>query len=197
MKGQQCQRLLWFADRKQLPESSLMEQHRFSQGPIFEKYVKQLYPKGVELGNLEFNENIEKTKELIKEKELIFEAGFKVDELLYIGDLDPSGEDMVRDIQARLNMLGSNVDVKKIALKIEQVQFYNPPPNPTKKTDPRSREFIEKYGASSWEVDALRPEVLNKLLIDEIEKYVDMDLMNQIIDEEMGEKEELMNKIKG
>ena len=61
MKGEQCQRLLWFADRKQLPESSLMEQHRFSQGPIFEKYVKQLYPKGTELGDLDFNIRINRS----------------------------------------------------------------------------------------------------------------------------------------
>jgi len=93
MKGQQCQRLLWFTDRKQLPESSLMEQHRFSQGPIFEKYVKQLYPNGIELGDLEFNENIEKTKELIQKKKLIFEAGFKVDELFIRADiLEPNGD---------------------------------------------------------------------------------------------------------
>jgi len=92
MKGQQCQRLLWFADRKKLPESSLMEQHRFSQGPIFEKYVKQLYPKGIELGDLEFNENIEKTKELVRKKKLIFEAGFKVEELFIRADIfEPNG----------------------------------------------------------------------------------------------------------
>jgi len=93
MKGEQCQRLLWFADRKQLPESSLMEQHRFSQGPVFEKYVKQLYPKGTELGDLDFNENIEKTKELVKGKKLIFEAGFKVEELFIRADiLEPNGD---------------------------------------------------------------------------------------------------------
>ena len=93
MKGQQCQRLLWFADRKKLPESSLMEQHRFSQGPIFEKYVKQLYPNGVELGDLEFNENIEKTNELVKEKKLIFEAGFKFEDFFVRTDiLEPNGD---------------------------------------------------------------------------------------------------------
>lgn len=93
MKGQQCQRLLWFADRKKLPEPSLMEQHRFNQGSIFEKYIKQLYPNGVELGDLEFNENIERTKELVKEKRVIFEAGFSVEELFIRADiLEPNGD---------------------------------------------------------------------------------------------------------
>jgi hypothetical protein len=93
MKGEQCQRLLWFADRKKLPESSLMEQHRFNQGPIFEKYVKQLYPKSVELGDLKFNENIKKTKEMVNKKKLIFEAGFKVDELFIRADILESNGD--------------------------------------------------------------------------------------------------------
>ncbi len=93
MNGEQCQRLLWFADRKQLPETSLMDKHRFEQGPIFEEHVKKLYPEGIELGDLEFSENIEKTKALIKEKKTIFEAGFKIKELFVRADiLEPNGD---------------------------------------------------------------------------------------------------------
>jgi hypothetical protein len=92
-KGLQCQRLLWFADRKRLPEVDLMQQHRFDQGPIFEEYVKKLYPQGVELGDLDFNENIKQTQDLIKDKKMIFEAGFKVDELFIRADiLEPNGD---------------------------------------------------------------------------------------------------------
>lgn len=52
--------------------------------------------------------------------------------LFYLGDHDPSGEDMVRDIQDRLTMFGANVKVRKLALTMAQVQQYNPPPNPAK-----------------------------------------------------------------
>ncbi|MFC1696877.1 DUF2779 domain-containing protein [Nanoarchaeota archaeon] len=91
MKGEQCLRLLWLAHKKQLPEISLADQHRFDQGGIFEKHVKVLYPKGIELGNLEFNENIEKTKELIKKKKIIFEAGILYKDLFIRADiLEPS-----------------------------------------------------------------------------------------------------------
>ena len=41
MNGLQCRRLLWFADRKQLPEISLSDEHKFSQGHEFEEYVKK------------------------------------------------------------------------------------------------------------------------------------------------------------
>jgi hypothetical protein len=91
-KGLQCPRLLWYADRKKLPESDLMQKHRYAQGPIFEEYAKKLYS-GIELGDLDFNENIEKTKELVEEKKTIFEAGFKVDDFFIRADiLEPNGD---------------------------------------------------------------------------------------------------------
>ncbi len=49
--------------------------------------------------------------------------------LFYLGDHDPSGEDMVRDVQERLATFGADVDVQKIALTMEQVKRYRPPPN--------------------------------------------------------------------
>jgi hypothetical protein len=109
--------------------------------------------------------------------------------LLYLGDHDPSGEDMVRDIQDRLDMFGANVSVHKIALTMEQVEQYNPPPNPTKLTDTRSPAYIEKHGNQSWEVDALPPDVMHQIVEDSILEYVDMDLMNAVkVQEELDKK---------
>lgn len=73
MTGLQCKRLMWFADRKQLPKISLSGEHKFSQGHEFEEYVKKLYPDGINLDGLEFKENIKKTQELVKEKKIILE----------------------------------------------------------------------------------------------------------------------------
>jgi hypothetical protein len=111
--------------------------------------------------------------------------------ILYLGDYDPSGLDMIRDIKERIIEFqegyndGTWVEemqfsIEPIALTRKQIEQYNPPPNPAKVTDPRAKNFIEKYGNTSWEVDALRPEVLNNLLRDAIlgnideEKYLDM-----------------------
>lgn len=124
------------------------------------------------------------------------EQGGKICVLLYLGDLDPSGEDMVRDISMRLYQFNVNVFVRKIGLTIEQVQLYDPPPNPAKKTDPRSKEFISKYGSSSWEVDALRPDDLNHLIKSEIQKFLDETKMKQIIQEEDAEKKLLIDATK-
>ena len=87
MNGLQCSRLLWFADRKLLPEITLFDEHKFSQGHDFEEYVKKLFPSGVDLNGLEFKENLEKTKELVEQGKTIFEAGFKVDGLFIRADL--------------------------------------------------------------------------------------------------------------
>lgn len=100
--------------------------------------------------------------------------------LLYLGDHDPSGEDMVRDIGARLSMFGIEVDVRKLALTIDQVHEYDPPPNPAKMTDPRAEEYVDKHGATSWEVDALRPDVLDQLIRDSLESVIDMAAMDKV-----------------
>ncbi len=93
LNGLQCPRLLWFADRKQLPEISLFDEHKFSQGHEFEEYVKRLYQEGVDLDGLRFQDNIDKTQELVKEKKTIFEAGFRVGDLFVRSDLIIPNED--------------------------------------------------------------------------------------------------------
>ena len=49
MNGEQCTKLLWYAQRKELPELTLSDKHKFAQGREFEKYVKKLFPDGVDL----------------------------------------------------------------------------------------------------------------------------------------------------
>lgn len=108
--------------------------------------------------------------------------------LLYLGDFDPSGEDMVRDIAERLEMFGATVLVNKIALTMPQIKQYNPPPNPAKMTDPRAVAFVAQHGSSSWEVDALPPNVLQGLIRNELNKYVDQDKMDEVKDREEDDR---------
>jgi hypothetical protein len=100
--------------------------------------------------------------------------------LLYLGDLDPSGEDMVRDVHDRLAMFGADVEVEKLALNMDQVNTHKPPPNPAKLSDSRAKAFVKKFGASSWEVDALPPMLLRTIISDAIESHLDMDLMEEV-----------------
>ena len=93
--------------------------------------------------------------------------------ILHLGDHDPSGKDMTRDIMDRLAMFGADVDVKRIALNFDQIEEYSPPPNPTKLTDSRASSYIDSYGYECWELDALEPKVLTNLIKSEVASLTD------------------------
>lgn len=84
--------------------------------------------------------------------------------VLHFGDHDPSGIDMTRDITERLALFGAPLDVRRLALNMDQVTEYQPPPNPAKETDSRFAGYIQTYGDESWELDALEPDVLANLV---------------------------------
>ena len=112
--------------------------------------------------------------------------------VLYLGDLDPSGEDMVRDIDDRLNdLFGVPVRVIKLGITPEQVLQYNPPPNPAKMTDSRAAKFVDRHGAQSYEVDALPPDVLTALIETAIDDYEDSALMGVWLEKEERHKKML------
>lgn len=119
--------------------------------------------------------------------------------VLYLGDHDPSGEDMVRDISERLNMFKSNglpkIIVEKIALTMTQIEKYNPPPNPAKKTDVRFKKYAEKHGTESWEVDALPPNILQQIIRNRIEQLVDRARMDNVIAQENVEKSAMQDLV--
>lgn len=112
-------------------------------------------------------------------------SGADAIKVIYIGDFDPSGQDMIRDIYDRIGEFNESRDygyeeaydfeIIPIALTLEQIRQYNPPPNPAKITDPRAKDYITKYGPTSWEVDALPPEVLNTIVTEAINHIIDLD----------------------
>lgn len=118
--------------------------------------------------------------------------------IIYLGDHDPSGLDMIRDIRERLATFQiDNLTVNQIALTNTQIKKYNPPPNPAKENDPRAKWYIEKFGHVSWELDALKPQVLSTLLESEIRKLLDLELYDEIIQEENQEKRRLEEFVEG
>jgi Arc/MetJ-type ribon-helix-helix transcriptional regulator len=98
--------------------------------------------------------------------------------ILHFGDHDPSGIDMTRDVEDRLGMFmeGEIIEVNRLALNMDQVRKYKPPPNPAKMSDSRSHGpagYIAKFGRSSWELDALNPPVLHALVRDAVRELID------------------------
>lgn len=98
--------------------------------------------------------------------------------IIHLGDHDPSGMDMTRDIIERLEMFtvekeGEAFHVIRAALNPDQVAQYNPPPNPAKLTDSRINGYAQEFGYSSWELDALEPAILNGVITRIIHTYRD------------------------
>ncbi len=101
--------------------------------------------------------------------------------VFYLGDHDPSGEDMVRDIRERFATFGlDDIDVRKLALTTAQVRQYKPPPNPAKVDDPRASSYIAQFGPTSWEVDALPPRTLRDIIVREFRGVIDQKLLDLI-----------------
>lgn len=157
--------------------------------------------------------------------------------ILHLGDHDPSGIDMTRDIKDRLelfvtgdagrrlgwhpplderdaeatiddlcdefndqlgedqepayDLMGDLLEVRRIALNMDQVREWAPPPNPAKMTDSRAGDYVDRFGRQSWELDALPPETLHNLISNHIAGTVDMDRYEARLAEQEREREVL------
>jgi hypothetical protein len=93
--------------------------------------------------------------------------------IFHFGDHDPSGRDMTRDIVDRLELFMGGLEVKRLALNMDQVSQYNPPPNPAKTTDSRYQAYIAEFGDESWELDALEPAVIAALIRESVTALIE------------------------
>lgn len=146
--------------------------------------------------------------------------------ILYLGDHDPSGMDMARDIYARLEeffvghqrahaiengweeeeadntmvmwseQFSEHFKIERIGLNMDQIRAYRPPPNPAKITDPRAQQYIREFGPTSWEVDALKPEVLHELVQNAIKKLINQSRYKESVAQEQRERELLQSLVK-
>jgi len=112
--------------------------------------------------------------------------------VFHLGDHDPSGVDMTRDNQERLNLFsGEFVKVERLALNMSQIGKYKPPPNPAKESDSRADGYIEKFGDSSWELDALDPKVIDRMISKAIEELIDPEEWEETMAREKRQREML------
>ena len=110
--------------------------------------------------------------------------------IFHLGDHDPSGLDMTRDIRERLTLyceVESSLavpEIRRIALNMDQVRAHNPPPNPAKMSDARASDYVAEYGDESWELDALDPATLSRLVTDAVMAERDDELWEIAVERE-------------
>lgn len=105
--------------------------------------------------------------------------------ILHLGDHDPSGIDMTRDIEDRMKLFlahygcSQQFTIQRLALNMAQVKKYKPPENPAKVTDSRFVGYEAEFGDKSWELDALEPRIIDKLIDDAVREHTDIELWEE------------------
>ncbi len=113
--------------------------------------------------------------------------------IIHLGDHDPSGIDMSRDIYERLRQtFMADCEFERVALTMEQVEEYQPPPNPMKVRDPRAKTYVAKFGDESWELDALQPSKFRELIEHQLGRIRDQKLW----DADLKEKAKVKGQLK-
>jgi hypothetical protein len=113
--------------------------------------------------------------------------------VFHLGDHDPSGVDMTRDNRERLeSFAGVPVQVVRLALNMDQIERYRPPPNYVKPKDARTPDYIQRFGVDTcWELDALAPPVLIELIRDAVSRVRDEKLWDEALKREADDKDAL------
>lgn len=120
----------------------------------------------------------------------------KMPVVIHLGDHDPSGLDMTRDIVDRLELFAEvGIKVERVALNRDQVDLYKPPPNFAKMTDSRVGGYLKIHGKQSWELDALDPKVLVDIIRETILSYRDDGLWDEKVAEENAGRDRLRQMI--
>lgn len=136
----------------------------------------------------------------------LFEAGRRMLErisdgkeihVVYLGDHDPSGIDMSRDVEERLRLfsevddLDGHLELHRVALNFEQIKRLRPPENPAKMTDSRAASYVSRFGRSSWELDAIEPRALATLVRNQVKALRDEDEWSKAVSREKAMRDEI------
>lgn len=115
--------------------------------------------------------------------------------LLYAGDWDPSGEDIVRDFVERTDCWDH---VIRVGLTADQLAEYDLPEMPGKKTDSRAAGFIERHGRlAQVEIDALDPRDLRRLFEEALAPFWDKSAYQAVLEDEARQRDKLTEFAEG
>jgi hypothetical protein len=113
--------------------------------------------------------------------------------LYYLGDHDPSGEDITRAVREGIEEFAPDAEIyfERIAVTQQQINEMNLPTRPTKTSDTRHKNF----DGESVEVDAIPPSDLREMVEECIEFHVDADALERTKRIERAERE-MMKEIR-
>lgn len=118
--GLQCPRLIWIQinEPEKIPEIDSVTQHVFDQGHLVGELAKKLFPEGIDVPQDNFMGNIDMTKELLKERKALFEAGIRAGELYSRVDiLSPAGEEGWDIVEVKSSTSVKDVHINDVAFQ--------------------------------------------------------------------------------
>lgn len=102
--------------------------------------------------------------------------------VFYLGDHDPSGQEIERDLYDRILAYGSGYfDLQRLAIHKADIKAFNLPPLRIKDRDMRASKFRAKHGDECVELDALPPDELRRRIQDAVSDLQDLDLWDRAI----------------
>jgi hypothetical protein len=116
--------------------------------------------------------------------------------VLYFGDFDPSGEDMVRSLRERLEFFDCVPELVKVALTREDIEHYALPPDFTKQTDSRRAAFVAEHGDIAVELDALPIDVLRTRLAEAVQERMNRRAWRAVRRREVRERKQLQTVLR-
>jgi len=113
--------------------------------------------------------------------------------IYYFGDYDPSGVDISRKVEEGLREYASDTIIyfDRVAVTPQQIQDWNLPTRPTKKSDTRARNFK----GDSVELDAISAKQLRQLVGECISQHISQETIERLELAEQVEKDTLENII--
>jgi len=118
--GLQCPKLLWTAinDKEQIPKPDNSAKHKFEQGTLVGVLATKWFSEGIDLADEDYKSNLKKTREALKKRKPIFEAGFEIDNLFSRGDiLNPVGKEQWDIIEVKSGTKVKDVNVHDVSFQ--------------------------------------------------------------------------------
>jgi hypothetical protein len=120
--------------------------------------------------------------------------------ILYLGDHDPSGKDIERDLWKRLGdhlppevYSTSRRSISRLAIFAGDIKQFKLPPLKVKTKDPRAGGFLKVHGNAAVELDALPPTELRRRIREAIESRIDYEAWNRAMLVEAAQQETCRN----
>lgn len=123
--------------------------------------------------------------------------------VLYFGDHDPDGFEIprsaIRNIEEIIRLERLDIPtprLERVALSIDQIRAFDPPPFPAKRTSSRYQKYYDEHGVNdAWELDALEPDVLVRLIRDEVRALFDADVYSKNREEVHLARRQMRNRM--